>query len=169
MLSIGAVVRGTVTRAEVYGLYLSCQGHEMLVLIPDLAWIPVVHDCRDFAHVGDELDVKVLLFNDETGAYRGSIKDAHPEDDPWRDSTDFRPGTLWDGMVTHRLAGGRGGEGGLAGYMVRLRPGVSGLLKAEDIAEDLAVGDRVGVRVAEVDESSQKVRLVPWAPGRKGE
>ena len=34
MLIIGEVVRGTVTRAEVYRLYLSCQGHEALVLIP---------------------------------------------------------------------------------------------------------------------------------------
>jgi ribosomal protein S1 len=72
-LPIGVVVRRTVTRAEVYGLYLSCRGHETLVLIPDLAWVPVARDCRDFAQVGDEFDVKVLLFNEETGTYRGSI------------------------------------------------------------------------------------------------
>jgi ribosomal protein S1 len=168
VLPIGEVVRGTVTRAEVYGLYLSCRGHETLVLIPDLAWVPVARDCRDFAQVGDEFDVKVLLFNEETGTYRGSIKDAHPEDDPWRDPTAFRPGTVWDGTVTHPIMGGRG-EGGLVGYMVRLRPGVSGLLMVGEIGEDLAVGDRVGVRVAEVDEPSQKVRLVPWRPGPGGE
>src|SRR4051812_44224641 len=85
VLPIGDVVRGTVVRAEVYGLYLSCRGHEILVLIPDLAWVQAVRDCRDCAHAGDEFDVKVLLFNEETGTYRGSIKDAHPEDDPWRD------------------------------------------------------------------------------------
>jgi ribosomal protein S1 len=168
VLPIGEVVRGTVTRAEVYGLYLSFRGHETLVLIPDLAWVPVVQDCRDFAQVGDEFDVRLLLFSEETGTYRGSIKDAPPEDDPWRDPTAFRPGTHWEGTVTHRMMGGRG-EGGLVGYMVRLRLGVSGLLMAGDVRDDLAVGDRVGVRVAEVDEPSQKVRLVPWRPGRGDE
>ena len=168
MLPIGEVVRARVTRTEVYGLYLSCQEHEILVLIPDVAWVPVVHDCRDFARIGDDLDVKIVGINDQAGIIKGSIKEVHPEDDPWREPTIFSPGTTWDGTVTHRISGGRG-EGGLVGYMVRLRPGVSGLLRAGEVGEDLAVGDRVGVRVAEVDEPSQKIRLVPWRPGPGGE
>lgn len=63
MLPIGEVVRGMVTRAEDYGRYLSCRGHEVLVLIPDIAWVPVARDCRDFAEVGDEFDVRSLPFN----------------------------------------------------------------------------------------------------------
>src|SRR3954454_23893629 len=102
VLKTGEIVRGTVTRTEVYGLYLSSRGHEILVLIPDVAWVPVVSDCRDFAEIGVEIDVKVLLFNEATGVYRGSIKEVHPEGDPWRDPTVFRPGTTWSGTVTHR-------------------------------------------------------------------
>jgi hypothetical protein len=64
--------------------------------------------------------------------------------------------------------GGRG-DVGLVGYMVRLRPRVSGLFMAEEVGQDLAVGDRVEVRVAEIDGPSQKVRLVPWRPGPGGE
>jgi ribosomal protein S1 len=133
------------------------------VLVPDLAWVPVVRDCRDFAQVEDEFDVKVLHLNEGTGTYRGSIKDAHPEDDPWRDPMAFRPGTVWDGTVTHQISGGRA-DGGLVGYIVRLGPGVSGLPMAREVGEILAVGNRVGVRVAEVDVASQKVRLVIWQP-----
>jgi ribosomal protein S1 len=112
--------------------------------------------------------LKVLLFNEETGTYRGAIKDAHPEDDPWRDPTAFRTGTVWDGTVTHRIMGGRG-DGGLVGYMVRLKPGVSGLLMVEDVGEGLSVGDRIEVQVSEVEEGSQKIRLVRCSPRTRNE
>jgi ribosomal protein S1 len=128
VLKTGEIVRGTVTRTEVYGIYLSCWGHEILVLIPDVAWVPVVPDCRNFAEIGDEFDVKVLLCNEESGVYRGSIKDTHPEADPCREPAEFRPGTIWSGTVTHRISAS-GPDAGLFGYIVQLRPGVSGLLR----------------------------------------
>ena len=164
MLKTGEIVRGTVTRTEVYGIYLSSRSHEILVLIPDVAWVPVVHDCRDFAGIGDEFDVKILLCNEERGVYRGSIKDAHPEADPWREPAAFRPGTVWSGTVTHRISAS-GAEEGICGFIVQLRPGVSGLLKARDAGRDLTVGETVDVQVAVVDERSRKIQLMP-SPSR---
>jgi ribosomal protein S1 len=160
MLKPGEVVRATVTRTEVYGVYLAHQGWDILVLIPDITWVPVAHDCREFARPGDEFDVKVLLFNEETGAFRGSIKDAHPEGDPWRDPSAFRTGTAWTGRVTHRISASRP-EGGLFGWIVELRPGVGGLLRAEDTGRDMSVGEAIDVVIAEVDIESKKIRLVP--------
>ena len=142
MMTIGEVVRAAVTRAEVYGLYLACDGQDLLVLIPEVAWTTEVRDCRDFAGVGDEFDVKVLAFDEKTGLHWGSIKQAHPEDDPWRDPEAFRPGTIWVGTVTHRYSARRS-EWGPSGYIVRLWPGVSGLLREAEGGKDLTVGDRV--------------------------
>ena len=122
MLHVGEVVRATVTRAEVYGLYLSSRGQGLFVPIPDVAWTTEVRDCRDFARVGDEFDVWVMAFDERKGLHWGSIKDAHPEDDPWRDPTAFAPGTVRVGTVTHRYAASDP-KSGPSGYMVRLGRG----------------------------------------------
>jgi hypothetical protein len=45
------------------GVYLAHQGWDILVLIPDIARVPVAHHCREFAGPGDEFEVKVLPFN----------------------------------------------------------------------------------------------------------
>jgi ribosomal protein S1 len=157
-LETGEVVRATVTRAEVYGLYLICRSEGLLVLIPEIAWTTEVGDCRDFAGVGDEFNVKVLAFDKRTGLHWGSIKQAQPEGDPWRDPIAFRLGTVWVGTVTHRYSARRP-EWGPSGYIVRLRPGVSGLLKEADAERNLSVGDQVEVQVAEVDARSRKIWL----------
>ena len=38
---------------------------------------------------------------------------------------------------------------------------MSGFLKESDVGEDLAVGDRVDVQIAEADERSRKIWLTP--------
>ena len=159
-LTVGENVRATVTRTEVYGVYLTHQGRDILVLIPEVAWVPVVHDCRDFARPGDEFDVKILGMNEQEGIYGGSIKDARPEDDPWRDRSAYHPGVSWSGRVTHLITGSRH-RGGLFGYIVELRPGVSGLIRSGDAGRSLSVGDRVDVVIAEVDLKTKKIRLMP--------
>jgi ribosomal protein S1 len=165
-LQIGEVVRAMVTRAEVYGLYLSSRGEGLLVLIPEVAWTTEVRDCRDFAKVGDEFDVKVQAHDERTGVYWGSIKAAHPEADPWQDPTAFHPGTVWVSTVTHRYSASTP-KWGPSGYIVRLRPGVSGFLREADVGKDLAVGDQVEVQVAEADARSRKIWLKP-SLGRGG-
>jgi ribosomal protein S1 len=158
MLNVGDVVQATVTRTEVYGVYLTHQGQEILVLIPDVAWVPTVHDCREFARPGDELDVKILLFNAKEGIFRGSIKDVHPEDDTWHDPSVFQTGTEWTGRVTKQVSASRS-DGGLFGYIIEQRPGVSGLLRSEDAGRSLSVGDSVDIIIVEVDSSSKKITL----------
>jgi ribosomal protein S1 len=160
MLSVGDVVRAKVKRTEVYGVYLTSQGREILILIPDVAWVPVVRDCRDFAQPGDEFDVKILGLNEQDGIYKGSIKDARPEDDPWRDPSAYRPGTAWTGKVTHLISAMKPKEGTF-GFIIELRPGVSGLLRSGDAGTDLFVGDLVDVVIVEVDFESKKIRLRP--------
>ena len=106
-MTVGEVVRAAVTRAEGCGLYLACDGQDLVVLIPEVAWTTEVRDCRVFAGLGEEFDVKVLGFDEKRGLHYGSIKQAHPEDDPWRDPETFRPGTAWVGTVTHRYSASR--------------------------------------------------------------
>lgn len=158
MLSVGEVVRAKVTRTEAYGVYLTHKGQEIVVLIPDVAWVPIVHDCREFARPGDELDVKILLFNEKAGIFRGSIKDVHPEDDPWRDPSAFGVGTAWTGRVSHLIPASPP-EAGHFGSIVELTPGVSGLLLSGDAKRDFSVGDIVDVVITEVDVNSKRIRL----------
>jgi ribosomal protein S1 len=158
MLTVGDVVRAKVTRTEVYGVYLTHQGQEILVLIPDVAWVPTVHDCREFATPGDEFDVKILRVVEEKGIFRGSIKDVHPKDDPWHDPSAFQTGSAWTGRVTKQVSTSRS-DGGSFGFVVELSPGVSGLLRSEDAGRNLSVGDSVDVIIVEVDSSSKKITL----------
>lgn len=159
-MQIGEVVRATVTRAEVYGLFLSCRGLDLFVPIPEVAWTTEVRDCRDFAEVGDEFDVKILAFDERRGHHWGSIRQAHPGDDPWREPMAFRPGAPYVGTVTH-IYTARRPEWGPSGYIIRLQPGVSGFLTEVDAGKDLAVGEEVEVLIAEVDARSRKIWLTP--------
>src|SRR5262249_13880918 len=56
----GDVVRAVVRKTAVFGLFCECGTHEILVLIPEISWIPSFASCEQVAAVGDELEVKII-------------------------------------------------------------------------------------------------------------
>ena len=53
----GDVVRAVVRKTAVFGLFCEYGRHEILVLIPEVSWIPSFASCDQVAAVGDELMV----------------------------------------------------------------------------------------------------------------
>jgi predicted RNA-binding protein with RPS1 domain len=69
---IGKKVRARVSRIERYGMYLVYADSEILVLIPDVSIEPV-RDIHDLYRVGDDVEVKIILYAATTGKFRGTL------------------------------------------------------------------------------------------------
>jgi ribosomal protein S1 len=157
-LEIGQVVEARVERLEPYGVYLDYEGQTLLVLITETSWIPEVRDCRDFADVGMMFDVKILGRSTDGAYYGASIRQARPEDDPWRTPSEFAVGSGWTGMVTGRISM-TGKPDDTFGYVVEIRPGVKGVIKTEGLIRWFAIGENVDVRIDGIDLQRNEVLL----------
>ncbi len=82
-LAPGDVVRAVVRKTAVFGLFCEYARHEILVLIPDISWIPSFASCEQVAAVGDELDVKIVHIDRERNKIAGSLLALYPGSDPW--------------------------------------------------------------------------------------
>src|SRR5262245_14284685 len=81
-LNPGDVVRAVVRKTAVFGLFCEYGPHEILVLIPEISWIPSFASCEQVAAVGDELEVKIVHIYPERNEIAGSVRALHPESDP---------------------------------------------------------------------------------------
>ena len=83
-LNTGDVVRAVVRKTAVFGLFCEYGTHEILVLIPEISWIPSFASCEQVAAVGDELEVKIIHIDRERNKVAGSL---------WRFTPKTTPGT----------------------------------------------------------------------------
>jgi hypothetical protein len=81
-LNPGDVVRAVVRKIAVFGLFCEYGTHEILVLIPEISWIPSFASCEQVAEVGDQLKVKIVHIDQERNKIAGSVRALHPESDP---------------------------------------------------------------------------------------
>lgn len=148
-LKIGDVVTVQVRRTEVFGLFCDYQSHEILVLIPDISWIPSVNSCNNFAEVGDTLDVKILNIDRERNRIAGSLRAVHPENDPWSGAWQINVGDVFNAKVvrwverTHRC-------GDAGGFLLALRPGAFVML-CDQKANRFSQGGTCTVRITSID------------------
>src|SRR4029078_9979421 len=73
-----------VRKACVFGLFWEYGKHEILVLIPEISWIPSFASCEQVAAVGDEMEVKVIHIDRERNQIAGSLVALHPQSGPWQ-------------------------------------------------------------------------------------
>ena len=151
-VSVGAVIEASVTRLEPYGAWVEYAGRPGLITIPEVSWSRITHP-GDVLQVGQRVRAKVLVLG-PAGELSLSIRAAHPEQDPWRDPLAFAPGKEFVGPVALVLG---------YGCFVELAPEVRGLLPKGHWSRDLAIGDRVRVRVVSADPVTHKVELIEVA------
>jgi ribosomal protein S1 len=72
---VGRKVVARVTRVEAYGVYLECDGNELIVLIPDVSH-ERVPDLRAKYQLGDKVTVRVLSYIEDRKLFKATIKDA---------------------------------------------------------------------------------------------
>jgi len=157
--SIGAMVRGKVTRCEKFGAFVEIEpGIEGLVHISEMSYKRIVKP-EDIVETGASVDVMVKEIDTEKRRISLSMKDA--EGDPWIDVLEkYSVGQSIEGKIEKKEK---------FGFFVELEPGITGLLPKSKIdnfhkpalIEKLREGDGITVVVEEINGDERKITLGP--------
>ncbi len=156
-LASGQTVKGVVTSIVDYGAFVDLGGLEGLVHKDNISYGRINHP-REKLRKGDEIEVKVLEINKETGKVSLGIKQRF--DDPWVDIEKKYPlGKRLVAKVVKLVS---------FGAFIELEEGVEGLLHISDLTwegrptsveEYVAVGDKPWVQVIEINKEERKIKL----------
>ena len=146
-----------VRQTAVFGLFCEYRKYEILVLIPELSWIPSFASCEQVAAVGDELVVKIIHIDRQRNKIAGSLIAIHPESDPWHGTWQLGVGDVLEATVVRWVEkADRCGDAG--GYLLALRPAALVMLCGEE-AGRFRSGETVTVRVTAIDARQRKVTV----------
>ena len=156
-LQEGSVVHGTVRSLAQYGAFVDIGGVDGLLHVGDMTWARVADPASEMS-VGDQLDLKVLKVDKQTGKISLGLKQMSP--DPWEEAvTKLNPGDRVTGEVK-RLAD--------FGAFVEILPGVEGLIHVSEMSwtkriqrpgDVLKLGERVEAVVLKVDAAAGRLSL----------
>lgn len=153
----GSVVTGLVKNITDYGAFIDLGGMDGLLHITDMSWGRVKHP-SEVLKVGEEIQVKVLKYDNERERVSLGLKQLHP--DPWEEvKAKYPPNTKLKGKVVS-----------LADYgaFVELDDGIEGLIHVSEMSwtkrikhpsQVINVGDEVEVVVLEVDVTNRRISL----------
>jgi small subunit ribosomal protein S1 len=153
----GSIVTGIVKNITDYGAFIDLGGMDGLLHITDMSWGRVKHP-SEILKVGEELQVKVLKYDNERERVSLGLKQLQP--DPWEEvKAKYPPNTRLSGKVVS-----------LADYgaFVELDDGIEGLIHVSEMSwtkrvkhpsQVINVGDPVDVVVLEVDVSNRRISL----------
>jgi len=156
-LEEGMVVKGAVTDITDYGLFIDLGGMDGLCHITDLSWGRVSHPAKLYK-VGDEIDVKILKYDQESDRVSLGIKQLRP--DPWATVTERYPiGSKTVGKVVSITD---------YGVFVELEEGVEGLIHISEMtwskkprhpSKLVAVGEEIEVMVLNIETETKRISL----------
>lgn len=153
----GSVVHGTVRSLTNYGAFVDLGGFDGLLHVGDISWARVTDPASELS-VGQELDLKILKVDKDTGKVSLGLKQMSP--DPWDEAAArLSPGERVTGTVT-RLAD--------FGAFVEIAPGVEGLIHVSEMSwtkrinkasDVLKQGERVEAVVLKFDQAASRLSL----------
>jgi small subunit ribosomal protein S1 len=164
----GDVCRGQVTNLCSFGAFVDLGGVEGLIHISEMSWGRVAHP-RDVLRGGDGVEVYVIGVDRERQRIALSLKRLQP--DPWSLVEErYRVGQLIEGIITNVVS---------FGAFARIEEGLEGLIHISELAEGdflhprnvVKEGDRVTVRILDIDSARHRLRLSlrqAWAAGEDG-
>lgn len=147
---------GIVTRLAKFGAFVDLGGIDGLIHISDLSWKRVL-DPAEVVSVGDKVEVYVIDFDKSKDRISLGLKEV--TEDPWNKvSSMFKVNDIVQGTVV-RLTD--------FGAFVEIGEGIDGLVRNSEIAEErvskasavLNVGDKVKVKILEIDSKNQRLGL----------
>jgi small subunit ribosomal protein S1 len=147
---------GKVSRLATFGAFVDLGGADGLIHISQLSW-KNVKDPSEILTVGDLIEVTVMDFDKEKGRISLGIKDEKLN--PWNMiATNYKTGDVVEGTVVRLLD---------FGAFVQIESGIDGLVHISQISEDriskpadvLKVGDKVKVKILEINEKDRKMSL----------
>jgi small subunit ribosomal protein S1 len=155
-LQPGQVVEGKISNIVDFGAFVDLDGIDGLIHISELSWSHVNHP-SEVVEIGETVRVKVLDIDRERQRISLGLKQT--QEDPWQRVVDsYRPGDALDGTVTKVVA---------FGAFVEIVPGVEGLVHISELAEHhvdnpsevVSPGDKVRVKILEIDEERRRISL----------
>jgi len=156
-LEEGAVVKGIVKNITDYGAFVDLGGIDGLLHITDLAWRRVKHP-SEVVNIGDELDAKVLKFDQEKSRVSLGLKQLG--EDPWIGLSRRLPATTrLFGKISNLTD---------YGAFVEIEPGIEGLVHVSEMdwtnknvhpSKIVQLGDEVEIMILEIDEDRRRISL----------
>ena len=153
----GSIVTGLVKNITDYGAFIDLGGMDGLLHITDMSWGRVKHP-SELLKVGDEIQVKVLKYDQEKERVSLGMKQLHP--DPWEAvKATYPPGTKLKGKVVSLAE---------YGAFVELGEGIEGLIHVSEMSwtkrvkhpsQVVTVDQAVEVVVLEVDTENRRISL----------
>lgn len=157
-LTVGSVVKGTVSRIESYGAFVNVGGFEALLPVSEISHVRV-SNVADVLKIGQEVEAKIIRADWEKERVSISLKEL--EADPW-DGIDqkFPVGTKLDAKIS-RVAD--------FGIFINLAPAVDGLVhisklpveRNTNLKQVYHAGDDITVTVDSVDLDEKRIALSP--------
>ena len=147
---------GTVKSLTSYGAFVDIGGVDGMVHISELSWSRIKHP-SEVVKVGDTVDVYVIAADKEKKKISLGMKD-HSQD-PWTVFTStYQVGDVANARVVKLMT---------FGAFAEVVPGVDGLIHISQIADHriekpgdvLAEGDKVDVKITDIDMENKKVSL----------
>ncbi len=155
-LNVGDKVKGIVSRTSDFGAFVDIGGIDGLIHISELSW-GRVKKVEDVVKVGEEVEVSILKLDKEKGKISLSLKEINQN--PWIAAAEkYAVGSIVEGKVVRMVT---------FGAFVELEPGVDGLIHISQISdkhiakpeEVLSTGDKVTVKVTDIDLDNNKISL----------
>lgn len=152
----GQKLTGEVKRLVKFGAFVDIGGIDGLIHISQMSW-KRISDPSEVVSVGDKVEVYIIDFDKEKGRISLGLKDL--SEDPWNVLIEkIKVGSIVEGTVVNLLD---------FGAFVEIEAGVEGLVHISNISEEriskpssvLNIGDKVKVKIIEIDEKSKKIGL----------
>jgi small subunit ribosomal protein S1 len=153
----GNTTKGFVKNLTDYGAFIDLGGIDGLLHITDISWKRINHP-QEILKVGDEIDVKVLKFDEEKN--RVSLGMKQLTDDPWeRVEGNIELNSVYESKVVNIAD---------YGVFVDLGDSIEGLIRTSELdwtnknvspKKVLNLGDKVNVKVIEIDEDKRRLSL----------
>lgn len=151
-LSVGDVVKGTVTGTVDFGIFVTVDGVEGLIHISEISWDRVSNP-SDYVKTGDEVEAKVIAIDGE----KLSLSMKRLTEDPWLEQIkDFNKGDEVEGKITRVTP---------FGAFIQIAPAIEALVHVSELGEDVdpqeyfTVGDSQKFRIIDIDTEVRKISL----------
>ena len=153
---MGKRYTGTVKSMTSYGVFVDIGGVDGMVHITDLSWSRIKHP-NEVVSIGETLEVYVISFDPEKKKISLGMKD-HSQD-PWTVfTTTYQVGDTANVRIVKLMT---------FGAFAEVVPGVDGLIHISQLADHrvekpgdvVAEGDKVDVKITDVDMENKKISL----------
>jgi small subunit ribosomal protein S1 len=160
-IAVGTKLHGRIVNVADYGAFLEITpGVEGLIHVSEMSWSQHLRNPQDFIQIGQELDAVVLTIDRDERKMSLGIKQL--TEDPWTKANlleHYAIGSTHTGIVRNLTN---------FGLFVELEEGIDGLVHVSDLSwtkkikhpsEFIKVGERMEVKVLEIDPSQRRLAL----------